>query len=379
MQTHHGRNLIHGGRLLLLSLLLFSFPAHAAAGWQATPKLDWREFTSEAGGFSVKFPGEPRVSGPQVTVGPFTITVHLHQVSVGDYLFEVGYIEAPAGGTPEYGGEGGIRALINRTLAEGGRVLVDGKVSSGACEGREASVLVPSRAGASRFKQMRTFHSGRRVYILAFGTGEDRAQGREAARLFLDSFAVKDGCTGSAAPATEPWKAEPVRSTVEGRHDAATGWRWIESAEHGFSVLMPGAARRESRQNQMGPVLMFFHEYAHESDAVTYEAKSQAGFPEGFYKDRASLERQLDMNVYVLKKNLEPLGLTFAEPRKLRSGPHPGREYVMTNERAGLRGRAQLYATPRRSYLFLALERGPSPAAAADVERFFSSIKLSPK
>jgi hypothetical protein len=379
MRTHNRRTLTRGVRLVLLSLLLCSPTAHAAAGRQATPKLDWREFTSEAGGFSVKFPGEPRVSRPKMTTGPFTLTRHVHEVSVGDYSFEVDYVDIPAGGNADNGREAVIRDFVERARREGGRVLSDGKVSSGTCEGREASVLVPSRAGASRFEQMRLIYSGRRLYMTVFTAGEDRPAAREAARLFMDSFVVRDGCAGSGAPAAERARAEPVRSTVEGRRDAATGWRWMESAEQGFSVLMPGAARRVSRQSQVGSVPLYFHEYVHESDGVLYEAKLQGDFPEGLYGDDASLEGQLDLSIYVLKKNLEPQGLSFTETRRFKAGPHPAREYAITDGQAGPRGRARLYATTRRSYLFIARERGTRPAAEADLERFFSSIKLSPK
>ncbi|MET0625872.1 MAG: hypothetical protein ABW250_23260 [Pyrinomonadaceae bacterium] len=376
MKTHNRRTLIRGVRLLLLPLLLFSASARAAAGRQAVPKLDWREFTSEAGGFTVKFPGAPRLSNPKMTLGPFTLTRHVHEVSVGDYSFEMDYVEIPAGGNADYGREGGIRGFIDRALAAGGRVLSDGKVSRGTCEGREASVLVPSGAGASRFKHARSFFSGQRLYLLFFIAGKDRPEAREAALLFMDSFVVRDGCAGSATPAAAP-KAEPVRSTIEGRRDEATGWRLIESAEHGFSVLMPGAARLESRQTQVGNLPLYFHQYVRESDGAIYEVKLQGDFPKDFYEDDASLEGLLDLSLYVLKKNLEPQGFSFTEARRFKTGPHPGRDYDMTNERA--RGRARLYATPRRAYLFIVRDRGPSPAADADLERFFSSIKLSPK
>jgi hypothetical protein len=365
-------------KTFFLSLLVLFGAAQAAAGRQAAPKLDWREFTSEEGGFSVKFPGAPRLSSPKMTVGPFTSTHHVHEVSVGDYSFGMDYLEIPAGANPEYGREGGIRGFIDRALAAGGRVLSDGKVSRGTCEGREASVLVPSRPGASRFKQMRVFYSGRRVYMLFFIADKDRPEAREAALLFMESFVVNDGCGASAPPAAAP-KAEPVRSTVEGQRDAATGWRRIESVEHGFTVLMPGAARRESRQSHVDSLSLFSHAYVYESDGVIYEAKLQGDFPEGFYSDVASLERQIDLNLYILKKNLEPLGLSFTETRRFKAGPHPAREYAITNEQTGLRGRAQLYATPRRSYLFIVRDRVPRAAADADLERFFSSIKVSPK
>ncbi|MCA1614849.1 MAG: hypothetical protein LC795_14130 [Acidobacteria bacterium] len=309
MGTLKGRTFFQGGRRLLLSLLLLSATAPAAAGRQAAPKLDWREFTSEAGGFSVKFPGEPRLSRPQMERGPLTLARNLHEVTVGDYNFAMDYVDMPAGFDPELALEGGISGLSNHALARGGRVLTNGKAMSGACEGREAVVSVPSGSGRTGFMQARAFYSGQRYYMIFFGAGDDHPAARAVARTYLDSLVIRDACRAPRLPAAAP-PAAVARSTVEGRPDAATGWRLIESAEHGFSVLMPGAARRESAQAQVQPFPVFHHEYVHES---------------------------------------------------------------------GMRGRVQLYATPRRAYIFLAITRGRGPAGAADLERFFSSVRVSPR
>lgn len=376
MKTHNRQTLFIGRRTLSLTLLALLAAGRVAVARQDAPRLDWREFTSEAGGFSIKFPGEPRISRPRLTMGPLTFSLNVHQVSVGDYSFEMNYLELPEGGNPEYGNEGSMRGLINRTLAEGGRVLSDGKVTRGACEGREVSVSLPARPGTSRFKQLRGFSSGRYYYHLLFTAGKDSPEAREAGRLYMDSFVIKDGCAAKY-PAASP--DEIVRSAVEGRHDAATGWRSIESTEHGFSVLMPGAARRTSIRRHIQSLSIFFHDYVHETEDAVYMAKMQGDFPKDFFVSGTQLVNQLDMSIYILKNNLEPRGFSFGEMREFKVGALPVREYVLTNESAGMRGRARLYATSRRAYIFVAFSRGARPAADADLERFFSSIKVSPK
>jgi hypothetical protein len=49
-------------RTFILTLLVLCAAARVVSCRQAAPKLDWQGFKSEAGGFSVKFPGAPRVS-----------------------------------------------------------------------------------------------------------------------------------------------------------------------------------------------------------------------------------------------------------------------------------------------------------------------------
>ena len=363
-------------RTVLLPLLVLC-AAHAAAGRQAGPKLDWREFTSAAGGFSVKLPGEPRVTTPQMVKGPLTFKRNLHEVSAGGYSFAVEYVDMPAGySEPELALEGGISGITRSFVADGGRVLTNGKVARGTCEGREATVAVRSPSGGTGFAQARAFYSGQRYFFLLFMAPGDGPAEREAGRLFMDSLVIKDGCRAALAPTAAP-TAEPVRSTVEGVPDAATGWRRIESAAHGFGVLMPGPARLESKQERVQPFPLFHHEYVHEGEENIYSAEVMGDYPEGFYSKDSSYESLLDMTFYNIKRNVDPLGLTFGGPRRLSAGGYPGREYTMANEREGLGGRLQVYATPRRAYVFIALGRGKG--FEADFERFFSSVRVSPK
>jgi hypothetical protein len=368
-------------KTFLLSLLLLFGSAQPLAGRQAAPKLVWREFTSEAGGFTVKLPGVPRITHPQRVRGPLTVSRNLHEVSIGnDYKFELDYMDMPPGySEPELGLEGTISGMVNALLAAGGRVLTRGKVVRGTCEGREVTATRTFSSGRTGFAHGRAFASGQRFYILVFTAANDRPAARALGRVFADSLVIKDGCRAPVAPTATP-AAEPVRRTVEGTPDAATGWRRIESAEHGFSVLMPGPAQLESTQVQVQPFPGFHHEYLSQRDETLYIVEVIGDYPPGLYNNAVAYENLLDTDIYAIKRNQKPLGFSYGEPRKLSSGGYPGREYVVSNELTGAHGRVRLYATPRRSYIFIAISRGGRSADSdADMERFFSSVKVSPK
>lgn len=365
-------------RTFFLTLLALCAAARGASGRQAAPKLDWQEFKSEAGGFSVKFPGAPRVSRVPMIKGPLTLTRHVHTASAGNYEFELDYVDMPAGyDEPELALEGGISGITRSFEAEGGRVLSKGKVMRGTCEGLEATVALASSNGGTGFAHARIFNSGQRYYFAVFVSKGGGEGAREAARTFVDSLDIKDGCKAPLIPTGAP-TAAPVRGTVEGTRDPATGWRRIEGPEQGFSVLMPGPAQRESTQTQVQPFVLSHHEFVYETDDVIYSAEVVGDYPAGFYSNAASYENLLDVTLAAIKRNLGALDFTYGAPRKLNVGAYPGREYTLANEKTGVRGRMQMYSTPRRSYIFIAISRGQTPRDQ-ELERFFSSVRVSPK
>ncbi len=329
----------------------------------------------------VKFPGEPRVSHPRESRGSYNVERNMHEVTVGDdYVFQLDYMDFPG---PDRGSdlafEGGLSALANPLIARGGRLLTKENVVRGTCEGREATLTAPVVPGKTGFVQARAFKSGRRYYMLIFVAAGDSPGAREVGCAYVDSLVIRDGCRRPVAAAEAP-KSEPVLSTVEGTPDAATGWRRIESAEHGFSVLMPGAAKLTSLLPRAEEFIVSRHEYVHDSADAVYIAEMKGDYPDNSLSGPTGHETRLDIGVRAAKRNLASLDLAFGEPRKFSAGTQHAREYVMTNEKTGLRGRVRLYATPRRAYVFVGLARGRGAAAAdADLERFFSSIKVSPK
>jgi hypothetical protein len=312
--------------------------------------------------------------------GPLTFVRHVHEVSVpGLYTFELDYMDLPAGySDPDLSTEGGITAMTRSMVADGGRVLTNGQVRQGTCEGRAVTVALPNRTTKREgFAHARVFTSGQRYYFLIFVGETDGETARGVGQTFMDSFSVRGGCSKAIAPTAAP-VAEPTRSTVEGTPDRATGWRRIENAAQGFSVLMPGAAQHTSTQAQVQPFVLFHHEYLHESPETFYSAEVVGDYPAGFYDSAESFENLLDATFFVIKRNLGPLEFNYAAPRKLRVGAYPGREYDIESARVGASGRIQLYATPKRAYIFIYISRAKK-SPDAERERFFSSVRVSAK
>src|SRR5205085_8225596 len=148
-----------------------------------------------------------------------------------------------------------------------------------------------------------------------------------------------------------------VRSVVEGTTDPATGWRRIDSTQHGFSVLMPGAVQLESRQAQVQPFPLNHYIYIYQTDDSFYSVEIFGDYPPNFHSTPNSFEVALDLTFYSMKKNLEPLGFTLTELRKLQVGTFPGREYTLSNFSWPLPGRAQVFVSPKRTYIFVAMEK----------------------
>jgi hypothetical protein len=361
-------------RTFLLVLLALCAAARAASARQ----FDWREFKSEAGGFSIKFPGVPRVSQVPMVKGPITLTRHAHMLTAGGYEFEMAYVDMPAGNNePELVLEGGISGITNTFQSQGGRVLSKNRVTRGTCEGLEATFELAPSSGAKGYAHARIFNSGQRYFLVVFVAQAGGAGARAAADTFVESLVIKDGCKAPLIPTAAP-TAAPVRSTVEGVRDPATGWRKIEAPELGFSVLMPGPAQRTSGQSQVQPFPLSHHVFIYETGEIIYSAEVIGDYPVGFFSTAVSYENLLDVTVAAIKRNLGEPDFVYGPARKLSVGQYPGREYALTNEKAGARGRVQLYATPRRFYVFIALSRGPK-SQGAEIERFFSSVLVSPK
>jgi hypothetical protein len=359
--------------------VLLAACAPEALGQRRPPA--WQEFTSADGEFTAKFLAKPTVSQEPFRKGPLDFVRHVHSAIVpGRYTFKIAYVDYPPGYTDaELSIEGGVNSLARTMTEKGGRVLTNAPVTRGTCEGRETTVVLPNPStGGEGFAQGRIFFSGQRYYLLLFVSEADGAAARRVGQTFVDSFDIKRGCPKEAAPEPAPLAALVERS-VEGTPDSATGWRRIESAEHGFGVLMPGASQLESEQTHAQPIALWHHTYSHETPDVIYTAEIMGDYPPNFHNGPGAYQYLLDITALTVKRNLEPLGYTITPGRDLKLGEFPGREYRVENASQKAEGRAQLFATPRRLYIFMALTLDRSPAAAADIERFFSSVRIFDK
>jgi hypothetical protein len=346
-----------------------------------TGPVEWSEFKSEAGGFSVKFPAAPRVGQVSFNKGPVALTRHTHTASLGSEIqFEVDFVDMPAGyNDPDLSLEGGISGLTHAMEVRGARSLTKETVVRGKCEGRDTTLSLPNTPPRrDGFAEGRIFSSGQRYYFLIFIGEEDSPSVREMARTFMESFAVTDGCTSVVAPVPVP--STPVTaSIVEGTPDPATGWRKIENDQLGFGVLMPGAARRESEQAQVEPFPLTHHTYIQEDDSSVFSAEVFGEYPPNFYNTPGSYQTMIDITFYALKRNFEPAGFALTPLRDLKVGTFPGREFTVTNEKLGAKGRAQIYVTTKYIYVFTAFVRGQAAASPTTLDRFFSSVRISTK
>jgi hypothetical protein len=354
-------------------------PPHGGGVAIKLSPVEWREFKSEAGGFTVKFPAAPHVEQIPFTVGPVSLTRHAHVAFVeGGMMFEVDYTDMPAGySDPALAFEGGIGALVGGLTSRGATVLSRETVVRGTCEGREATLSLPPTAGRGRgFVQARVFGSGQRYYAIYFSVAEDTPRARAMAREFVESFSVTDGCKAPPAPVAAPPSKVEV-GIVEGTRDAATGWRRIEEPELGFDLLMPGVARHESAQAQVQPFPITHDTFVSEDGGAFFSAEVLGEYPQNFNTTAVARAALMDATAYALKRNFEAHGSVVAPLGDVKLGAIPGREFSISNEKSSARGRAQIYVTPRRAYIFVAFTRGEVPDGARALERFFSSIKLS--
>lgn len=334
---------------------------------------EWREFRSEAGGFSVKLPGNPKIQTTDGNVGPVSYKRYIHLLSIGSFTFEVDYIESPTGSSADLSVEGGIAGFINKLTADGATLLSKDTVTRGACVGRDATLsLRNSTAPYKGFAQGQAWSSGSRYYVLTFFSKEDTSASRAVAGTFVESFVINGSCSTLVAPVEVP------PSTAEdftGAADPATGWLKIDTEELGFKVLMPGSVRHTIDHPQAKPFPVTHHTYFHSKDGTVYSAEVFGEYPPGFFKSRAYLQSMVDLTLYQLKKNLPEYAFTAL--RDLRVDTFPGREYSMVNEKSALRGRAQIYVTDRRIFVFMAVAHDQGVTSKL-IEQFFGSLRVSP-
>jgi hypothetical protein len=212
---------------------------------------------------------------------------------------------------------------------------------------------------------------------MLFVSREDTPAARETGRIFVESLAIKGGCTRMVAPVEAP----PQTTTSEdfqGVIDPVTGWLRVENEELGINVLMPGAVRHETDQPQVKPFPLTHHTFINSKDGNVYSAEVLGDYPPGFHSGQTSYQTVIDLTLYSLKKNLAPAGFVLTPLRDLRVARFPGREFSLVSEKLGSRGRAQVYVTPKHVYIFIAFAHDQGVTLKL-LERFFGSIRVLPK
>ncbi|MBX9580743.1 MAG: hypothetical protein K2X87_10585, partial [Gemmataceae bacterium] len=184
----------------------------------------WRPHQSDAGGFRVELPAEPRADMPEVapvnarpdarTEGTILLVkLEVYAVTYADL--------APEDRRPA------ADDLLDQAVKgiEGGtpgtQVLRTAAVKAGGFPAREVVV-----AGPDGTFHCRVVLAGPRVYVVAAGGALTTPEGNERIRRFLDSFAVTDPelLAGRGADRANPRPApvpDPVRQPKAGREPAA--------------------------------------------------------------------------------------------------------------------------------------------------------------
>ena len=369
-------------KLSLVFPLIFAFSMSVSAQNTKTELIavgiNWQKFESVDGGFSVRFPAAPKIGKALFTKGPVTFMRHTHEAKWDSYFFEVDYWDVSTGDDPdqkdpELIAEGGIAGMIRSVEAKGGRVLSKTSLVKDGCHGREARMSLPMPVqGREGFSVGRVFTSGERTYAIIFVSVSGDPMSRIHSQTFLDSFTITPRCSPRTSPAT-PTAATP-KATMAGKPDPVTGWRRIESGEHGFSALMPGAAEVEVTVPQTKPYKLTHYTFTHDSDLGMFSIEVLGDYPPGFHNDPESMKTLLDITTYAVKQNLEPAGFVVVPTRELRLGTFPGQEFALSLLKTG-KGRARVYVTSKRVYIAISVSAKAKPA---DVDQFFSALQITP-
>jgi hypothetical protein len=123
-------------------------------------ELDWREFTSPEGGFTVMLPSKPARESRELVLAGGKTTMHMVSAHAPEMAFGVGYADLPAGTTPERAVEEGRAALLKNI---GGRVVaertLDGVTgvefeAEGAAEGNPMRLAARVLVSGNRYYQV---------------------------------------------------------------------------------------------------------------------------------------------------------------------------------------------------------------------------------
>ena len=144
-----------GGPWPRLGLALAAALALAAC----SPELDWREFRSPEGGFSVLLPGKPARESRELVVAGARTTMHMVSAHAPEMAFGVGYADLPPGTDPARALEEGRAALVKNI---GGRVTAERRLegvpgvefeAEGAAEGNPMRLAARVVVSGNRYYQ----------------------------------------------------------------------------------------------------------------------------------------------------------------------------------------------------------------------------------
>lgn len=191
---------IAGGVLMLFVAVIVAIPLIAGASVDLDDSSGWYEYTSEAGGYSVKFPGRPEVETETLTNG---VRVSGAECVRGEFSYYVAFFDlaSSAGARGQFSPARGFDAIAERHKA-----WISKMEPATVCGKRGSKGILENVKGYRA--EVITFVVGTRVYLI----GCARLSGERAINLptFVDTFRLTgartsgepDG-TGSPDGATE--------------------------------------------------------------------------------------------------------------------------------------------------------------------------------
>jgi hypothetical protein len=167
--------------------------AGMALAWLAacSSHLDWRDFQSSEGRYSVALPGRAVHDQRTLTTPAGTVTMNMDSVSVGEALFGVGYADYPPGTIDRTNADAiiaGVRDALVRNIS--GRNAIESPVARARYQGR--SLHAEGRVGSRvlTLDALLVFAGGRFYQVVAIG--EAGLISKDSVDLYFNSFKIAE-------------------------------------------------------------------------------------------------------------------------------------------------------------------------------------------
>jgi len=207
-------------RLALVSIAFFLAGCY--------PELDWREFTSPEGQFSVLFPRKPVQAAREFALGGHPIRMEMYSAQVAEMAFGVGYADLPKGVDYDRILKAGRDALV-RNIA--GAVTNERAIALDGASGIEFAAMGTTRDAPLQLAA-RVLIAGTRYYQIAFIGHEGKASAADT-ELFLGSFKLL-ARGRSLAPERrreDDEQGEELQSAEQHDHGANPGLKIVQQSK----------------------------------------------------------------------------------------------------------------------------------------------------
>lgn len=336
----------------------------------------WTTYTSEAGGYSVKFPGKPAILQKLAHPDIPDFYRYLAVVNLGGgRIFEVAYFDFKGQlSAPEARQEAAVTAVETVVTARQGKLIDRRSFTAGKCQVKE--ITLGSQPGSDPsmpgLLKSRIYYSGDKIYTVS-AQGPNTIEHAAFLDQFLDSFGITGGCVDAIYQESA---TKSNKTTVEGELDSATGWQHFETP-YGISFILPGQAELNTIVEDSPFGVYHFYSYsnvvANRVFSVEIIDVRVETLPKAVQQTAA-----LDAVTAQIKLNLAKEGMTLGECTPKTTGTLTGRECALSRSSPEITGRAQIFATNKRAYI-LTSSRLVETTDETAATRFFSSFTITEK